>query len=340
MPLRLNDVAVRFHHPLITADGTFAERRSVLVALEQDGIVGWGEAAAFPSGRWGTIDEAWEALTAWDPADDLPVLPLAGAAAQAARVDLAARIVGQPLCVFMGGASQPVRARLTTGLAASPDELVARLEGLTGSGARAVKVKVAPGRDIEPIRAARASFPDLDISVDANGSYRDADDPAFDRFDAVGVTLIEQPLPPGDLAGCARLRRRLSAAVCIDEDLRTVADAHRVLAAGAADVLAVKLMRLGWDAALHILSMCRDAGVGVKAGGTFDTAVGRHHVLAFATQAGVVDAEAGPPAAYLVDPLGDYPQFDGGTITPVDAPGIGPGPDRELVQQATIRSGP
>jgi L-alanine-DL-glutamate epimerase-like enolase superfamily enzyme len=80
------------------------------------------------------------------------------------------------------------------------------------------------------------------------------------------------------------------------------------------------------------------AGVAVKAGGTFDSAIGRHHVLAFATLAGVTDAEAGPPSGYLIDPIAFYPEFSAGTITPVDAPGIGIDPDPQRLETASVRS--
>lgn len=336
----LHDVALRFRFPLVTADGWFPERRSVLVAVSDGMATGWGEAAAFPSGLWGTIDDAWDALLGWDPSGPLPALPLAAAAAQAALADLAARHAAVPLCEQLGGTRRPVPARLTTGLLDSPGDLVERLDTMVADGATAVKVKIAPGRDAQHIREARAAFPDLDLSVDANGAYRDPTDPVFAALDAAGVSLVEQPFPAGNLAAAALLRARMEASVCIDEDVRSADDAHRVLVAGAADVVSLKVMRLGLAASLEILTWCRDAGVGVKAGGTFDTAVGRHHVLAFATLPGVVDAEAGPPGAYLADPLGSYPPIVDGSVTPVDAPGIGSVPDDDLLWDATVRFAP
>ncbi|MBI5156701.1 MAG: hypothetical protein HZA58_01665 [Acidimicrobiia bacterium] len=324
--LHLCDVAVAFRHPLTTADGTYPMRHSVLVGFEHDGVTGWGEAAAFPSGRWGTIDQAWDALVSCDP-EGRSDMPLADAALQAAHRDHAARLQGTALYRALGGRPGGITARLTVGLVDEPADLVRRVTELVATGARAVKLKIGPGRDTTHVAAVRAEFPALALSVDANGAYPDPDDPVFATLDRLGVDVIEQPLPPGDLAGCARLRTRLEARICVDEDLRAVSDAMRVVDADAADVLAVKSMRLGYEASLQILERCRAEGVGVKAGGTFDTAIGRHHVLAFATLDGVVDAEAGPPAAYLVDPLGDYPGFVDGTITPIEAPGIGITPD-------------
>jgi O-succinylbenzoate synthase len=335
--LRLHDVALEFRNPLITTEGTYPVRRSVLVGFESEGITGWGEAAAFPSGRWGTVDEAWEALASAD-ARRVAAVPLASAAWQAARRDHDARQRALPLATALGGEVRPVRARLTTGLADTPEGMVREVNTLVDAGATAVKIKVAPGRDIAPIAAVRECHPHLAISVDANGAYTDPDDPVFPALDALGVDLIEQPLAPGDLSGCARLRTRIAAQVCLDEEVRSLADAERVLAADAAGVLTLKVMRLGYDTSLGILTRCREAGVGVKAGGTFDSAVGRHHVLAFATLEGMVDAEAGPPSGYLVDALAPYPEFAGGTITPFSAPGIGMEPDPERLAAARVRT--
>jgi O-succinylbenzoate synthase len=335
--LRLHDVALEFRTPLITAEGTYPARRSVLVGYESDGVTGWGEAAAFPSGRWGTIDDAWEALASAD-AGRFAAVPLARAAWQAARHDHDARRRSLPLAEALGGTVRPVRARLTTGLANTPEEMLRAVNTLVNAGATAVKVKVAPGRDVAPVAWIRACCPDLAISVDANGAYTDPDDPVFPALDALGVDLIEQPLRPGDLQGCARLRGRIAAQVCLDEEIRSLFDAERVLAADAADVLALKVMRLGFDASLDILARCREAGVGVKAGGTFDSAIGRHHLLAFATLEGVIDAEAGPPLGYLVDPLAPYPEFSGGMITPLAAPGIGIEPDPDRLAAANVRT--
>ena len=38
-------------------------------------------------------------------------------------------------------------------------------------GYRRVKIKVAPGRDVDVLRFLRERFPDVDLAVDANGSY-------------------------------------------------------------------------------------------------------------------------------------------------------------------------
>ena len=332
--LTLYDIALRFREPLVTAAGTYPERRSAIVALEIDGVTGWGEAATMPSGAWGSIKEVWDQLAKNRPIGVGP----ASAALQAARADCAAKSAGLPLWRHLGASGRAVAARVTFGLHDSPEALVAAVQRVADTGVTAVKIKIAPGRDLLQIAAVRSGFPDLDISVDANGAYGSPDDPVFGDLDELGVGLIEQPFPPGNLAASSALRSRVDMAVCLDEAIRSPQDASAAIAAGAADLLSLKIGRLGLETSCDILAMASDAGIGIKAGGTFDTAVGRHLILAFAGLPGVVDAEAGPPDAYLVDPPGRYPAIVKGMITPDPGPGMGDVISRDLLEQIAIRS--
>ncbi len=336
--LNLVEVLVRFREPLGTADGEYGERRSILVGIDRDGATGWGEAPSFPSGRWGTAEAAWDALA--DPAvaaGGLPTPPIASAAVQAARADLEARLEGVPLHHHLGGITRPVTARHTLGLFDHPDDLVERVSGLVRDGIASFKVKVRPGWDVEYVEAVRRSFPRIDLSVDANGSYHDPDDPVFDAFAASSVDLVEQPFRADDLDSHAALTARKAIPVCVDETIRSVADARHVIAAGAADVISVKANRLGLAATLQILERAAEAGVGVKVGGTFDTSIGRRHLLAVATLDGVVDAEVAPPAGYLESDVAAYPPLIAGTVTPEPHPGIGVDPDPALVELVEVR---
>lgn len=334
--ITLHEIRVRFREPLVTRDGTFDERRSVLVSITGEGHTGWGEAAAFPSGRWGTADDAWDALTSMDPGH-LHRVPIAAAAMQAARADLAARLAGESLHHHLGGKRRRVRARHTLGLAQDSDRAVAAAARVVDAGISAIKVKITPEADVEPILALRATFRDLDIAVDANAGYTDPEDIVFDALDHLGVSTIDQPFPADDLESHAALRRRLDAAICLDETITSVAPAIAALAAHAADILSVKIGRLGLAAARAILASTRTTGAGFKVGGTFDTAIGRRHLLAFATLTGVTDAEVSPPAGYLDGDVADYPALDDGAVTPDEAPGIGVDPDPERLEALLVR---
>jgi o-succinylbenzoate synthase len=332
----LHEIRVPFRRPLVTKEATYTERRSVLVGIGSDGLTGWGEAAAFPSGRWGTADDAWDSILEMEPGH-LPAVPIASAAVQAARADLAARRAGVPLHTHLGGRRRPVNARHTLGLSLDPRELVDRVDELVADGIRAVKVKITPGLDVEPTLALRAAHLVLDIGVDANGSYDDPEDIVFDALDHLGVSTIDQPFPAEELEAHAALRRRVEMNVCLDETIVSVASAVAAIAAHAADVVSVKVGRLGLTATAAILASARTTGTGFKVGGTFDTSIGRRHLLAVATHGGVTDAEISPPSGYLAADVADYPPLVDGAVTPDEGAGIGVDPDPDRLAELEVR---
>lgn len=336
MKVELVEVALVFRRPVHTAAGAVDARRSILLSLSGDGHTGWGEAASFPSGMGGDPEEAWRSLTGWcDDPSSLPEVPIARAAVEEARMDLAARAAGLALHERLGGGSHSVPARHALGITEDLDGLVKAVGELHDQGIRYLKLKISPDSDVEPVRAVAGDFPDIDIALDANGSYRDPSDPALAALADLGVSSIEQPFPAGDLVSHKVLRERLAVRVCLDESVRTVETAAMALTAGASDMISVKLGRHGWSDAVVILEQAREAGVAVKAGGTFDTAVGRRHLLALATLPGVEDAEAAPPIGYLSTDVGGYPQPVEGRVAPTAGPGIAMVP--EIPGEAVLR---
>lgn len=336
--LQIWEIEVPFRQPLRTAHGSFDARHSVILALSNESATGWAEAPAFPSGRYGTAADAYDDLA--EPAGWIggsPNVPIALAAHQGARADLAARTFRVSLHEHLGASGEPVVARHPIGMGALTD-IDQETAWLRTHGIRAVKVKIAPGTDLEPIAALRTAMPSLDIGVDANAGYTDPGDPLFERLDALEVSFIEQPFGGADLAAHATLRGRVRMAVCLDESITSVADVRHAISARAADQIAVKLNRLGLDALAHIRALCRPAGVGIQLGGTFDTAIGRRHLLAASSLSGIVDAAVGPPAAYLAADLAPYPGLVDGMVRPDESPGIGITPDRSTLDDVAIRS--
>src|SRR5690606_32765959 len=113
---------------------------------------------------------------------------------------------------------------------------------------RRVKIKIAPGWDAEPVRAARealAATP-LPLTVDANGAYRWPDDVSLlEAIDDAGLLYIEQPLAPEELVGHVELGRRLRTPICLDETLRSAAVARQVADLHGPRIWNVKVHRIG-----------------------------------------------------------------------------------------------
>ncbi|MFN8516409.1 MAG: enolase C-terminal domain-like protein [Chloroflexia bacterium] len=59
------------------------------------------------------------------------------------------------------------------------------------------------------------------------------------------LELVEQPVAADDLAALARVRRAASVPIAADESVRTMDDARRIIALGAADALVIKPMVCG-----------------------------------------------------------------------------------------------
>src|SRR5262249_45931191 len=114
------------------------------------------------------------------------------------------------------------------------------------------------------------------LAVDLNGAW---DEHTARRHlpalaDA-GIHLVEQPLPAADISGLARLRERSPVAIMADESLRTPADALRLAAAHAADMLAIKIGKSGGLSAVRrIADVAEAAGLGCYGGTAIETSLG------------------------------------------------------------------
>ena len=148
---------------------------------------------------------------------------------------------------------------------------------VAASGCRTAKVKVAePGQDgaadIERVAAVRDALgPDGRIRVDANGGW---DVPAATRMlRALGRYSLEYAEQPcATLEELAELRRFVDIPVAADESIRKAEDPLRVRAAGAADIVMVKVQPLGGvRSALAVAEAC---GLPVVVSSAVDTSVG------------------------------------------------------------------
>lgn len=284
--------------PFVTAHGEESVKQVVLVrAVDADGREGWGECPAPTAptytGEWADGAEAVlrrflvPAALAGRPSGVVGH-PMAAGAVEAALLQLRLAAAGQSLAGWLGAERRRVPCGVAVGRARSVDELVAEVADHLASGYRRVKLKVAPGWDVEPVRAVRATWPDLPLGVDANGSYRVGDlDGPLATLDRLGLLEIEQPLPPGDLLGTAQVCAALDTPVCLDESIRSAHDLAVALALRACDHVNLKPARVGGvEAALAVHDLAVDRGVSLWVGGMLETGVGKAVSVAFAALPG------------------------------------------------------
>ncbi len=198
------------------------------------------------------------------------------------------------------------------GVQPTVDDVVTEVDDALGRGAAGVKLKIAPGWDLEPVRAVQAAHPTVRLSVDANGSYgRDDTDHLLGlaRLLAERQGYVEQPLAAEDLPGLSRLAARSPVPLALDESVVSATDAGIIGAVGAQGLINVKPARLGGVSATLALSQLVASQRPKRRpetflGGMFETGVGRSAALAIG-RATVTRAETdlGPSAWYFDDDL-------------------------------------
>lgn len=260
---------------------------------------------------------------------------MARAAAEAALWDARARADGVPLAVALGGSLRAVPARAVLGLA-DPSGLRAAVRRALEDGYQAVKIKIAARRDRDLVEAVRSEAPDVDLAVDANGSYAPGDDLTW--LDDYAISYVEQPLPAGHLAATAQLRTVLRTPVCLDEDVRSVDDASAAVEQRAADVINVKSGRLGGHGpAIAVRDLAHRAGVRTVAGGLLETGIGRAHAVAIATTLDPAAADLSGSDRYYETDLTEPWEIVGGSLLPSDRSGIGVSIDSVQLDRVTVR---
>lgn len=114
--------------------------------------------------------------------------------------------------------------------------MLQRMEEGIAAGFRCLKLKVGAlpfAEEASMLREAHARFPHAEIRVDANGAFPPQE--ALQRLETLvdcGVSLIEQPIRPGQPAEMAELIRRSPLPIALDEELipaQTRAQRRRLL---------------------------------------------------------------------------------------------------------------
>ncbi len=357
--IELREIRLPLREVFEISSGARRNRRLLLIRVEGEGVHGWGEcvAAEDPSYSPETTETAWHVLTEFllpplvghpmeGPEDILAPVEwvrghrMARAGIEMAVWDLHARLLGMPLWEFLGGRGEPLEVGVSVGLQPDDDTLLRKVEAYLEEGYARIKIKIKPGRDVDMLQAVRARFGDVPLMADANSAYALADLPLFRELDDLGLTMIEQPLHHEDILEHARLQAELTTPICLDESIRSEADARLALELDATRVINIKPGRVGGLAeARRVHDLCRRRGVPVWCGGMLESGVGRAHNLALATLPGFVfPGDISASSRYwkrdVVTP--EFELVDGRMPLP-DGPGIGVEPDLERIESLTHR---
>ena len=192
------------------------------------------------------------------------------AAVDIALWDLKARILDLPLVDLLGARGAPGVPLYGSGgfTSLSIDDLQRQLRGWVDAGISRVKMKVGrdPAADPGRVRAAREAIgDDAALFVDANGAYtRKQALHMAEVFRACGVSWLEEPVSSDDLDGLRLVRDRAPAGMDIaaGEYGYDPAYFHRMLAAGAVDVLQADVTRcMGISGLCQVAALCLARGL-------------------------------------------------------------------------------
>jgi O-succinylbenzoate synthase len=358
--IELRLVELPLVRPFRVSFGTSVGKQCVIVRLRTAIGEGWGECVAddgYPgfSAEWN--EGVWVLLRdvlgpALLRAEDVSTTtvedalrfvrgnPMAKATLIDALVDAELRASGTSLAAFLGGDKDTVACGVSLGIADSTDELRRQVDEHLEQGYRRIKLKIMPGTDVERVAAIRADHPDILLSVDANAAYTLEHLDVFHALDDLDLLMVEQPLHHEDLVQHAALQALIRTPVCLDESIRSAADAMAAIQLGSCRIVNIKQARVGGVLeARRVHDVCAPAGVPVWCGGMLETGIGRATNLALASMPNfTLPGDTSASSRYFHEDLTHpFVLEPDGTMRVPAGPGIGVIPLPERLEACTVR---
>lgn len=306
-------LSIPIHVPFTISRESLAQAEIALVELQNaEGLRGLGECAPFPSLTYDTLPEASRIALAL-----LDEIRTDTAEAALARLEgLREEVIRQSITAFVGVESAvwdlyareqqrsladlwgPLpRRQIATDITLpimEASQVPQFWQLFAGHRFQLIKVKVSGHveRDCEMIAALRAVLPpSVQLTLDGNQGYGlEGALKLVAKLEAQDCRplFFEQPLPEDDEKGLESLTARLSIPVCVDETVRTLADAQRVIDKKLAHMMNVKIMKSGIGEALKIIACARKADMPLMIGGMLESEVAAGISLQMACGTGAI----------------------------------------------------
>lgn len=352
------DVPTTRRHKLSSTSISHQSYVHVSVRLE-NGVTGHGEAATLGGPRWS--EESVEAIKAnidgylapaliGQPGCNFEAASLrlaraakrnfaAKSALDAALLDATGRTLDIPAAQLLGGA---VRDRIPVIWALASGDVNQEVEEARAKIAAGqfnrfkIKLGFADIRtDLHRLERLRTELPaGTEIIADINQGWSEADCLRwFPALEALDLSLIEQPLDAGNMAGMARLARTTRIPLMLDEGVFTGNEALQGAATGAGSVLSLKLCKHGSARNLQRVAGIAEAGGQELYGGCLlESSLGAAaHLAVFATLPALKwGCEHFGPVILTEDTVEDGLVYEDFHVRVPQGPGLGvtPDPDR------------
>uniref|UniRef100_A0A2N9I0S8 Dipeptide epimerase n=1 Tax=Fagus sylvatica TaxID=28930 RepID=A0A2N9I0S8_FAGSY len=293
------ELSVPLIAPFTIASSRLERVDNVAIRVElSNGCVGWGEAPILPfvTAEDQTIAMA-KAAEACQFLKRSPVMTLCSllteiasilpghefasvrAGVEMAVIDAVANSIGVPLWRLFGGVSNTITTDITIPIV-SPAEAAELASKYCNQGFKTLKLKVGKNlkADIEVLQAIREAHPECLFILDANEGYKPNEAiEVLEKLHEMGVTpvLFEQPVHRDDWEGLGHVTQiakdKYGVSVAADESCRSLADVKKIVHGNLADVINIKLAKVGVMGALEIIEVVRASGLELMIGGMVET---------------------------------------------------------------------
>jgi L-Ala-D/L-Glu epimerase len=338
--ITVNDMKLRFYpytlelkHTFTIATSSRTTTPDMIVEVEKDGIIGYGEASMPPY-----LGESQESAAAFLGKVDLtrfpdpfqfeeilaaidgiaPKNPAAKAAVDIALHDWAGKKLGAPWYRIWG--LNPAKTPLTSFTIGIDTADVVRQKTKEADIYKIIKVKLGRDTDKMMIETIR-EVTDTPITTDANQGWKNRDEALkmIEWLATQGVVFVEQPMPKEQVDDTAWLRERSPLPLIGDESVQRLADVKK--AHGVFDGINIKLMKCtGMREAYKMITLARALDMKVMLGCMTETSCA---ISAAAQLSPLVDWADLDGAVLIKNDLFDGATIVDGKVTLTDRPGIG-----------------
>lgn len=275
----------------------------------------------------------------------------ARAAIDIALYDILGKVANLPLYRLLGGATKN-SVPIAHMIGIMPiEEAVEEAEKCVADGVTSFQIKsgLDPRRDIALIMELRRRFgDDLWLRIDANQGYGS---PKYairtiHALEEHGIDYVEQPVMGLDAMAVVKCNVRVP--IIADESCWTARDAYEAIRCEAVDAISIYLAKAGGiTGALRVAAVAESANVPCDVNGSLESGIGNAANVHFALATAVVRLPCVIPISartgehpyqvagvyYEDDIITESFRAEGGTILPLERPGLGVDVDEEKLRQ-------
>jgi L-Ala-D/L-Glu epimerase len=326
MKYTLSDLFLEFKTPFAIAHGTRTGTDIVILKVESENIVGYGE-ASLPPYLPETVTTVHEFIIKFfADYNDLSVglnsvinslHKQPGNFAAKAAIDIAlhnwfSNMLGIPVWKMLGLEMQNLpQCTFTIGMAAAA-EIKEKIKD--AASFKILKVKLGGKNDSQIIKWIR-ELTDKPICIDVNQGWEDKNHALemISWLKTQNVLFVEQPMPKHHFADMKWLHQHSSLPLYADEDLQVYEDLEKI--SKCYDGVNVKLMKCGGiAAALNIIRQARNKGMKVLIGSMSETGCGINAAAHLSSLADYTDLDG--PLLTINNPF-EIVKYEDGKVIPI-----------------------